>query len=127
MPAPNPKRDKVLKYLRQSFPYKETLTLWDGSSYPYDKVREAVDNLKHNGPEFLRILNYYLFTPLSRTRIADEVGFDASTVKRRLDIAADMIVQYLQHESVAPENLFEIYDYRTNTVKRHSFPKTFLT
>jgi hypothetical protein len=127
MPAPNPKRDKVLKYLRQSFPYKDALTSWDGRVYPYELVREAVYNLRDNGPEFLRVLHYYLFTPLSRTRIAEEVCYDASTVKRKLDIAADHIMQYLEHHDLPTHALFEVRDPDSREVEQRRFPKTFHT
>lgn len=125
MPAPNPKRDKVLKYLRQSFPYKDPLTSWDGRVYSYELVREAVYNLRDNGPEFLRVLHYYLFTPLSRTRIAEEVCYDASTVKRKLDIAADHIMQYLEHHDFSNDAVFEVRDPDTKQVEHRRFPKTF--
>lgn len=125
MPAPNPRRDAVLKYLKHSFPHKVDFESSDGTVFPYLKVKEAVYSLKDNGPELLRILNYHMFTPLSRTRIAEEVGYDPSTIKRKLDLAADNIMQRLEHGDFPPEDLFTIRDVRTNEIKNSPFPVTF--
>jgi DNA-directed RNA polymerase specialized sigma24 family protein len=123
MPAPNPRRDKVLKYLKTSFPHKEDLKL-EGKLYEYEKVKEVVYSLRDCNPDLLRILNYYMFHTLSRTRIADEVGYDASTVKRYLDKAADNIMQRLNHGDFPPEDLFEVRHPVTGAVEKRPFPKT---
>lgn len=122
MPAPNPKRDKVLKYLKSGFPHKDDLKLGE-QLYPYEKMYAAVYSLRDCNPELLRILNYYMFQALSRTRIADEVGFDASTIKRKLDIAADLIMQRVHHGDFPPGDLFEVRHPVTQATERRPFPK----
>lgn len=125
IPSPNPKRDLLLKYLRHAFPYGEDFTAYDGVVYPYEAVKEAVYSQRDNGPELLRILIFHMNTPLSRTRIAEEVGYDPSTVKRKLDIAADNIMQRLVHASLPPEDLFTIRIESTGEIIKTPFPITF--
>lgn len=125
MPRPNPRRDCFLKHLRHEFPYKEDFIDHEGTIWPYDLVKEAVYSLKDNAPEILRVLNYHMFTPLPRTRIAEEVGFDPSTVKRKLDQAADNAMQRLRHGNFPPGDLFILRDPKTGLLEPSPFPKTF--
>lgn len=66
-----------------------------------------------------------MFSPLPRTRIAEEVGFDPSTVKRKLDLAADCAMQRLQHGEFPPKDLFILRDPNTGEQEKSAFPKTF--
>lgn len=125
MPAPNPRRDLVLKYLKHSFPHGTDFTAPDGTVYEYATVKKAVYSLRDNGPELLKILIYHMTTPLSRTRIAEEVGYDPSTIKRKLDIAADLIMQRLAHSDLPPEDLFTMRDSETGAINSSPFPVTF--
>lgn len=125
MPAPNPRRDALLKYLKHGFPHGNDFVASDSATYEYTKVKEAVYALKDNGPELLKILTYHMFSPLSRTRIAEEVGYDPSTIKRKLDLAADNVMQRLAHGNLPPEDLFSIRDPLTGEVRNSPFPVTF--
>lgn len=124
MPAPNPRRDRVLKYLRHDFPHKATLRV-DSDEYDYDQVKEAVYKLKDNDPDLLRVLCYHLYTHLPRVRIAEEVGFDPSTVKRKLNKAVDAIMQRLVHYDFPPTNQYIYNDYDTGERIATTFPVTF--
>lgn len=113
MPGPNKIRDKVLKHLRLSYPYQLDLDMGDGNVYPYADVKAALAVLQDNGSDYVRVLRLYMFTPLSRTMIADMLDFDPSTVKRKLDRSADMIMQYLNHFDFGDQLLFPATDPNT--------------
>lgn len=125
MPSPDPRRDLLLKYLRNDFPYQRNFEDWNKKTYDYTEVKDAVYSLKDNNPEINRILTYHLYTRLPRTRIAEEVGFDPSTVKRKLDQAADLVMQRLAHEDFPPRDLFTIKDMHTEALRKSPFPVTF--
>ena len=122
MPKPDANRDRTLKYLRSEFPHKADLVL-GGRTYPYEDVRHALYSIKDTDPQLLKIFNYYAFSALSRTRIADEVGFDASTIKRRLNIVADLVMQKLNHSDLFPADLFENRHPVTGVNHPSSFPR----
>lgn len=108
MPGPHPARDAVLKHLRQSFPLKLDLDM-GYAVYSHDQVHAAYEHavevmttqVKEYGPDYLRVLRLYMFTPLSRTIIADMLDFDQSTVKRKEDAAADLILGHLHAQTGA--------------------------
>ena len=122
MPSPHPVHDKVLKGLKSAFPYKQPLHVL-GEVYPYEAVKEAVYGLKACDPHMLKILTYYLFTELSRTRIAEEVGFDSSTIKRCLSKCAGLIMQRLNHGDLPPEDLFHNRNPVTGVVTKSALPR----
>ena len=105
MPRPHPINDQVIKGLKTSFPFKQPLKVL-GEVYAYEDVKEAVYGLKACNPEMLKILTFHLMTDLSRARIAEEVGFDSSTVKRCLDKCSALIMQRLNHGDLPPADLF---------------------
>ncbi len=93
--------------------------------FAYEDVKKAVFALRDNDPDILRILWYYIGTALSRTRIADEVDFDASTVKRKADRGIDLVLQKLRHGQLPPPDLFAVVDPKTQAVTRQPYPKTY--
>lgn len=102
MPAPDPIRDSVLKYLRFRYPYGEQLLLRDGRCYAYEDVKAAVSKLAADLPDdFMRVLVCFAWEPWERVTISAEVDFDSSTVKRKLDMIADMLMEHLDD---APNN-----------------------
>lgn len=125
MPAPAPKIAKALSYLRHEFPYKEDFRSHDGTVYPYEQVKAAVYSLRDNSPEILKILNYHMYTNLPRTRIAEEVGYDPSTIKRKLDQAANCMMQRLVHGDFPPGDLFTNRNPVTGVMEKSAFPVTF--
>jgi hypothetical protein len=124
MPSPNPRRDLLLKYLRHSFPYELDFKDWEGVVHPYQKVKDALYSIRDNNPEIVRIMTYHLYTRLPRTRVAEEVGYDPSTVKRKLDQGADLVMQRLSHEDFPPVNQFTIKDLNQR-MYQSAFPVTF--
>lgn len=107
MPAPNPQYHALYNYLKKNFPYKEDLTL-DGETFPFAKVKEAVYSLKDCNPELLRVLNLYIFQALSRSRIAEEIGADPSTIRRSMDRCLQLVLCKLRFSDLFPDDLFQI-------------------
>lgn len=107
MPAPNPRRGSFLKYLREQFPYKLDYTDSDGQLFEYILVKECIERLKDNDPQLLRVLWYHMHTRLPRTRAAEQLFMDPTTVKRKLDVACDVIMQFVQHRNIWPKQLFQ--------------------
>lgn len=95
MPKPNPIRDKFLKYLRGNLAHDMPWYDVSGIYFARD-VRVAVKQVAHTDPMLYRILHAYITTRNSRMEIARAVSFDSSTVKRKLDEAADIVLQNLK-------------------------------
>jgi predicted transcriptional regulator len=128
-PRPTAKRDAVLKYLRNEFPFQHDLRTADGKLYAYPKVREAfyslTEELKNPKPklgrsnsedgsqdavlcvEHFATLSCYMNTRLTRTRVAETVEFDQSTVKRKLDAVADKLLETLAEQEVDEPRKFK--------------------
>lgn len=108
MPAPHPMRGSFLKYLRELFPYKQDYIDPNGKLYEYSKVRDCIEKLKDNDPQLLRVLWYHMHTRLPRTRAAEQLFMDPTTVKRKLDVACDVIMQFVEHQGIWPKGLFSV-------------------
>lgn len=115
----------------------------------YEDVKDAIKNIEYNGPDIHRVLWAYLFTPLPRTGLADLCRFDSSTVKRKLDKAVDLIMQYLNNRDLLDEVLVKIdqkgeneedlfklvpadamyqyYDYDNHMTVEHKLPRTYIS
>jgi hypothetical protein len=108
MPAPNPRRGAFLKYLRESFPHKYDYVSPEETVYPYAQIKICIENLKDNDPQLLRVLWYHMHTRLPRTRAAEQLFMDPTTVKRKLDFACDLIMQFVEHQGLWPKGLFSV-------------------
>jgi hypothetical protein len=124
MPAPNPKRAAFLKYLRESFPYKYDYTDPDGKVYTYARIKECIEKLKDNDPQLLRVLWYHMHTRLKRTRAAEQLFMDPTTVKRKLDVVCDVIMQFVEHQRMWPKGLFSIRK-PDGTIEERDTPVTY--
>lgn len=94
MPHPDEKRGKFIKYLRTQLPHNK---FWiDGHEvFPPEDVRKVILSIEDSDPALSRILRKYTSTRNSRSKIAESENYDASTIKRKLDHALDMVLQEL--------------------------------
>lgn len=95
MPKPHPTRDKFLKYLRGPLAHDNPWVDVSGV-YLATEVRVAIKKLEASDPVLYKILNIYICTRNGRMEIAQKVDYDSSTVKRKLDQAADLVLQKLK-------------------------------
>lgn len=103
MPKPHPVRDKFLKYLKGPMAHD---TPWVDVSGIYfaAEVRKAIKKIAETDPLLHQIVDQYVRTRKPRMQIANSVSYDSSTVKRKLDEAADLILHNLKMD-VADEHL----------------------
>lgn len=87
-------RQEFVKYMRTGYAYGETWSdKWGVHSS--EDIRESVKRLAETDPVLYRILNLYTLSRMSRHRISVRIGYDYSTVKRKLDQAIDIILTML--------------------------------
>lgn len=105
MPAPNPNRNHILKYLRYEFPHSKPLSdPGSGKIFTVQEVKAALLSLAKSDPGYHRILYLWYNGRSSRLQIAAAAGMDSSTVKRRMDASVDIILMYLLHPDLTPED-----------------------
>lgn len=96
MPSPNPQRDSFLRYLREDFPLGED---WNGGGWAApctkEQVREAIFRIKGGSPQLHGILWAFCYSGMSRGDIAERMGYESSTIKRKLDKACNIVLAYL--------------------------------
>jgi hypothetical protein len=65
------------------------------------EVRAAIKKIAATDPILHQIIDQYVRTRKARMQIAQSVSYDSSTVKRKLDEAADLVMHNLKLD--APE------------------------
>lgn len=101
MPTPNEIRGPFLKYLRQDLPHNKHYRSSENVFSPKE-VRQALLSLQSKDPMRYRILHKYTHSRDSRSKIAESENYDASTIKRRLDQALDIVLQELGTMQLRP-------------------------
>ncbi len=103
MPAPQPDRANFLLYLRSEFPYKMDFSTLKGKTVPYQDIYNGMLKLRTENPELYRIMWLHTHTRLPRDYMVDLTWFDTSTVKRRINQAAETIAAYSGFSLIDPE------------------------
>jgi hypothetical protein len=87
-------RQEFVKYMRTGYAYGEEWTdLW--GTHSSTDIRESIKRLSETDPMLYRVFNLYTLSRMSRHRIAVRLGYDYSTVKRKLDQAIDIVLTML--------------------------------
>jgi hypothetical protein len=101
--------DSFTNYLSKGFPWKETWVI--SPSGPEDEtleftsteVKEAIVRLKRTDPYLHKLLAYRWLTKRTRNDIANSQYMDPSTLKRKWDVAINIIVNYLINKEAAAD------------------------
>jgi hypothetical protein len=109
MPEPHKGRNKLLKYLRYEFPHsKSFIDPGSGETFTKIQIKEAIKKLIKTDPGHHRILYYWYNSRMSRLQIAAAAEMDSSTVKRKMDASADIILMHLLHSDLLPEEPLDL-------------------
>lgn len=96
MPTPNQYRDTFVRYLRTAYPHGEP---WIGPRgyRTAEQVTDALDGLKRTDRLLFQILHLFTATHLTRRDVCKRVGYEYSTIKRKVDSAVDCVLNRLAH------------------------------
>lgn len=108
--APHLIRSSLLKYIRHNFAYSQD---WvhplTRKVYAYQEVYQALEYYKTLDKDRYKALWVLWHTGRSRSWIAENFCYSASSIRRRWDKALDSILVFLDFPQLKPEDLFPIY------------------
>lgn len=101
MARPHSGHDHLLKYLKESFSWKEVYVAHpDGEEFSAEDVARALHYLSVANPEKYKILDLSISTGRSRSEISGSLHLDPSTIKRYLNQALDLIMIKLRYRDL---------------------------
>lgn len=98
----HPGLSQFTEYLRRKFPWKENFECeMVNETFTYEEVKQALRHLKTTDPALHRILEYRALSNRSRWDIAEALYIDSSTLKRKWNVAMNIMMNWLLHGSMS--------------------------